>query len=355
VTRGGSVFDAMAPGAGNVVAIKVTPGALVQKGDVLATLTQPAARQTLEHAKATVVELKDEEARLARQFAAEAEAQNANLDRQRVALRGVIEAAKQRVAYYSATLEAYADLSRSGYITKQRVQENVQGKQQAEQDIKRSESELAKLDGDALEQADRRRDELMKAQLRISEAERKASEVEAQLSDTSSVLAPVAGRVTELKVSEGAVVAAGGPIASIQSGEQGLELVLYVPPEHGKKVKPGMKVRIEPATVRKEEWGTLLGEVEQISDFPATAEGMRSILQNAELVRQFTQSGPPYAARVRLKTVQGRPGHYRWSSGEGPPILITAGTLASASVTVRETRPITLVIPLLKEMSGLAQ
>jgi HlyD family secretion protein len=191
--------------------------------------------------------------------------------------------------------------------------------------------------------------------MRLSEAERNLSQLTAQFAATSVVQAPVAGRVIETKVAEGSVVTAGASIASIQSGEQGLELMLYVPPEHGKAVKPGMLVRIEPATVRKEEWGTMLGEVVSISDFPATAEGMRAILQNPQLVREFAADGPPYAARVRLEPAAASPGRYRWSSGAGPPILITAGTLAAASVTVREDRPIAFAIPLFRNMTGLAQ
>jgi HlyD family secretion protein len=355
VTLGGSVYDAMAPSTGNVAVLEAPTGAAIGKGDVIAELTQPAATQQLDHARAVVADLKDEQARLTRQFAAQEAARSANLDRQRVALHNLIEAAKQRVAYYQATVASYETLSRSGFISKQRVQESVQGRQQAEQDIKRAESDLVRLDGEALDAADRRHDELTKAQLRLSEAERNLGELTAQFAVTSVVRSPVAGRVIETKVAEGAVVTAGMSIASIQSGEQGLELVLYISPEHGKTVKPGMSVRIEPATVRKAEWGTMLGEVVSISDFPATAEGMRAILQNPELVREFTAGGPPYAARVRLRPAAGALGRYLWSSGEGPPILITSGTLAAASVTVKEQRPIALVIPLFREMTGVAR
>ncbi len=355
VSLGGSVFDAMAPAIGNVAALKVAPGATVERGDVIAELSQPAAVQQVNAARAVVADLKDEQARLTRQFAAEEAAHAANLDRQRIALHNLIDAAKQRVVYYQTTLSNYAPLTQSGFISKQKVQENVQGGQQAEQEIKKAESDLVRLDGEALDSADRRRDELTKAQMRLSEGERKLTELTAQFAVTSVVLAPVAGRVIETKVSQGAVVTAGMSIASIQSGERGLEMVLYVPPEHGKKIKPGMPVRIEPATVRKEEWGTMLGEVASISDFPATAEGMRAILQNPELVHEFTVGGPPYAARVRLMPSDTSPSHYRWSSGDGPPILITAGTLAAASVTISEQRPIAYVIPLFRKITGLAQ
>src|SRR5689334_7125030 len=88
---GGSVYDAMAPAAGNVAAIKVLPGAIVNKGDTIAELVQPAARETLENARQAAAELKEQENRLAQQFAAEEKAQQENLQRQRAALNGVIE------------------------------------------------------------------------------------------------------------------------------------------------------------------------------------------------------------------------------------------------------------------------
>jgi len=157
----------------------------------------------------------------------------------------------------------------------------------------------------------------------------------------------VSGHVTEIKTAQGSVLQAGSAILSIQSGGDGLELELYIPAEHGKKVKPGMEVQIEPSTVKKEESGTMLGRVRSISDFPATPQGMLSVLQNEQLVHQFTVNGPPYAARVVLDPSPTHAGGYRWSSGDGPDIAITSGTLVTAEVTVREQHPISLVIPLM--------
>ena len=355
VPLGGSVYDAMASVTGNVTSIAVAPGALVQKGNAIAEITQPAARQTLDHARQLVAELKEEHARLAAQFADEDAAQKASLERRRIALRAVVEAAGQRVAYNDQMLASLGNLARAGDVTRQRMQDTVQARQQAEQELRRAESDLVQLDSEGMEAANRRRDELTRAQMRVNDAERRFKELEAQIDATSSVLAPVPGRITEIKVSQGAVANAGMPIASIQSGDQGLELVLYVPPRHGKEVRRGMLAHVEPATLPKEEYGTLLGEVVSISEFPATREGMQAILQNAELVRQFTAEGPPYAARVRLLKSDSGENSYVWSSGNAPNVAITAGTLARATVTVSEDTPIALVIPLLKKATGLAQ
>lgn len=140
---------------------------------------------------------------------------------------------------------------------------------------------------------------------------------------------------------------------SIETATQGLEMILYIPPEHGKKIAPGMAVRIEPATVRQEEFGTLVGQVIEISQFPASPEGMMATLQNKELVSRFTAHGAPYAARIALRRDPRTVSGYAWSTGSGPPVTLTSGTTGSAEVTVRTEAPITLVLPLIRERTGM--
>src|SRR3546814_10105534 len=67
-----------------------------------------------------------------------------------------------------------------------------------------------------------------------------------------------------------------------------LELLLYIPPQHGKKVQAGTPLQISPSTAKREEFGTLIGTVKSISAFPVTLDGMRAALQNDELARTFS-------------------------------------------------------------------
>ena len=105
------------------------------------------------------------------------------------------------------------------------------------------------------------------------------------------MVAPSAGRIIEVRAQAGAYVTAGSPLVSTQTGVGRLELFLYLPIEHGKEVKPGMAVEIEPAAVKREEYSTMLGRVASISEFPATTQGMMAVLQNSDLVRQFSIMG----------------------------------------------------------------
>jgi HlyD family secretion protein len=148
------------------------------------------------------------------------------------------------------------------------------------------------------------------------------------------------------------VVPVGKPILSIEIAGEGLELVMYVPPEHGKEIAAGMEVRIEPATVKKEEFGTLIGRVLTVSEFPISADGMMATLQNSQLVTRFSAHGAPYAARVSLAADPNSRSGYAWTSAKGPPVVLSSGTTATAEVTVREQAPIALVLPLLRAQIG---
>jgi HlyD family secretion protein len=106
-------------------------------------------------------------------------------------------------------------------------------------------------------------------------------------------------------------------------------------------------VRIALSTVRQEEWGTLLGRVALISDFPSSPQGMAAVLQNPQLVRSFAGGMPPFEARIALFAAT-TPTGYAWSSGEGPALELTSGTTLRAGIAVRQDNPLGLILPALR-------
>jgi HlyD family secretion protein len=145
----------------------------------------------------------------------------------------------------------------------------------------------------------------------------------------------------------------GTPVIQIETEGETLEAVIYMPPDRGKNVKPGMEVRVEPTTIKREEYGSLVGRVITISEFPVTPQGMAAILHNDALVSRFSRDGAPYATRVRLENNPATMSGFRWSSGTGPPLRLSSGTLARAEVTTREQPPIDLVIPVIRRLTGI--
>jgi HlyD family secretion protein len=353
VLRGGSVFDAMAPAAGVLTRVAAV-GSSVAKGEVVATLDDTQAEQDLQHARNVLREQEQDLAQLVARFDREIAARRQVNTLQRENLNQIITAARQRRDFYSEALRTDQPAAAKGYITRRFVQETRQQVDAADQDLRRASADLLRLQAEELDLGGRRDQEVDRQQEKVNAARRAVEELTIRLARTTQITSAIAGEVTEVKAGVGTVVAAGRPILSIETEGEGIEMILYVPPEHGKKIVPGMEVRIEPATVKKEEFGTLLGRVREISPFPASPEGMLAVLQNRELVARFTRHGAPYAARIELirepKTVSG----YAWSAGRGPPVTLSSGTTAAAEITVRRQAPITLVLPFLQEKTGIS-
>ena len=352
VSRGGQVFDAMAPASGTLTTVAAI-GALVGQGDVVARLDDVRVRQDLEHAETVLREQEQQFAELVARFDREITARHKVDDQQRENLGEIIRSAEQRHSFYADELAGDQPIAQKGFITRRFVQETRQLMETAEQDERRARNDLLRIGAEELDQADRRDQEVWHQQEAVNTARRTVEELQIRLDRDTRIVSPIDGHVTELKADIGTVVAPGRPVVSIAKAGQGLELVLYISPEQGKTVAPGMEVRIAPATLNKEEFGTLIGRVLDISEFPISPQGMLTVLGNPELVKLFSVRGAPYAARVSLIPDAASPSGYQWSTGKGPPVAISAGTTASAEVTVRTQRPITLVLPLLRRQTGI--
>jgi HlyD family secretion protein len=196
----------------------------------------------------------------------------------------------------------------------------------------------------------------VRSQLRLNEAARSIELVEKQLELVSNVTSPYSGRILEVKRDRGDIVTAGTPVVNLQlSGDetQGLQAVIYVPPGTGKQVGRGMEAQISPTTAAREEFGFLLGKVTYVSEFPSTFDGMMRVLSNPALVNTLSAAGPPYAVYADLVQDRGTTSGFKWSSKKGDELKVAAGTICNVTLTVRERRPIEMVIPIIREYTGL--
>jgi hypothetical protein len=159
------------------------------------------------------------------------------------------------------------------------------------------------------------------------------------------VVAVTPGRVLELRAYRGDFVAPGAPLLTLQATDEELGAVIYVPATSGGQVAPGMTVHLGPATVRSEEYGFLLGAVRRVTEFPATAQGISALLNDPGLAAGFLSHGPVYEVRVDLVRDPRTPSGYQWTSVEGPPLSLAAGTFLDGSVIVDRQRPIGFLFP----------
>ena len=189
----------------------------------------------------------------------------------------------------------------------------------------------------------------------LNEARRQLDSLTQSKKLAATVISRFSGRVTEIKAGNGTLVGQGAPVITIErsdSGAANLEAVIYVPVGEGKKVLPKMEAQIVPSTVKREEHGFIRANIQQVSDYPATPGSMMLLLQNEGLVRDLSGQTPPTEIRATLKTAESVSG-YQWSSAKSPAIKLASGTICTAEITIDRQRPLSLVIPMLKNTLGL--
>jgi multidrug efflux pump subunit AcrA (membrane-fusion protein) len=153
------------------------------------------------------------------------------------------------------------------------------------------------------------------------------------------------GTVAEVAVNEGDIVSPGSTVICTIRRDQGrdeLSALLYVPIDSGKKVKPGMVVRITPSGADSSEDGSLMGVVMEVSPFPSSNAGIIKNIGNADVAQWISQKlgGAVVGVRVDLVRDPKSKSGYLWSSIVGNHHTITAGTSCTGVVVVKRTPPI---------------
>lgn len=102
-----------------------------------------------------------------------------------------------------------------------------------------------------------------------------------------------------------------------EASEPSYESIVFVPAGEGKKIVPGNRVEVVPATVKREEHGFIRGRVVSISELPATKLAMEAALEHPELVEVFLKR---YAPGVLLQVHVHLDEDARVSPGQAPAV-----------------------------------
>lgn len=353
ISGGGRVVEASSAAAGRLATISVIVGDRVTQGQPIAEIVQTDIQQR--HAAAVEVfrEKERQHADLIDKTKRELASKAQNFAKLETAFNQVIKATTQRIEYLTNDVKTLEDLMAKGLTTRRTLEERRRDLTDAQQRKEDTFNEILKIRTTQTDLETQRERENQTSEFALNDARRQMESAASLLTQNTQVISPVDGRVLEVKVSAGAVLAVGAPVISIESEGQKLEALIYIPAERGKNVKLGMPVRIEPSTVKREEFGTMVGTVVAISDFPMTPQGMAAVLHNDNLVTRFSKEGAAYAATVSLEPDPETVSGYRWAVGQGPPVRLTSGTLTRAEITTRRQRPLDLVVPLFKKYTGI--
>lgn len=168
------------------------------------------------------------------------------------------------------------------------------------------------------------------------------------LRELSTMRAQSDGKVLEVLANQGEIVEAGEPIFWMERPHpHDKPPVFYgtVDSELRKRLREGLKVLIEPANVSSQEYGAIIGKVEEIYPYPVSENELKQSVGNPQIVRYLLEDKKAMmqitiAPEVDPETKSG----YKWTSETGPPYEIPTGTVAKIRVVVDEQPPISYLL-----------
>ena len=398
--------------SGQLKSLNVESGECVKKDEILATIDPSAQKQQLQQqrdklaqlnqqiVKATVLRqqrtLIETEAIATERISLKQQLQDTqkltprlqdeglkNIEQQRRSLQHRLLDAEELTPILEQRLIRQRELQNQGAISEDRVLQAEQEYRQTRQDISEIQAQLQQLRVQEaelqqkylenlnsitqlkaeLEKLDTRSKQLEQDNLeatnnedhQIQEIDQAIARLEKEVSDNSFITSPHAGCILETTATVGQYINPGTRLGSLQTEDQPNQMmsVAYFRVEDGKKIQQGMPILVTPDTVQRTRFGGIVGKIVDVSSFPVTSEGANSVLGNSEVVEKLmAEGGGKIEAIAQLKLDPKSFSGYQWSSSGGPQLEITPGTTTMVRVTVEQRSPITWILPILREWSG---
>jgi HlyD family secretion protein len=353
IVRTGTVLNVVAVGSGLVTEIDVNPGDQVRANQVVARISLPEMLEKMrlaQQAMGEAIRNRDFDLKLRQEGAG---LQTDALTREKANAEREIRDLNEQSKLVADQIAVDAQLLSKGLITKQQTLATQQKLVSLAGQIETQRAKIKQIDADIFNAKAQPVQSDAQAKNAVAEMQRNLDAMHEQLEMISNVISPYAGQVVELKTVQGTLVAAGSPILSIQPQETALEVIVYLPSEKAKAVSPGMEAEVSPSIVKREEYGFIKGKVTYVADFPATPAAMMRNFENPTLVQSLVGAGPVTELRLIMDSDPNSYSGFKWSSGKGPPIKLSSGTICTALIVTHVQSPVSLLLPYVKGKLGL--
>jgi len=357
----GGVLDVVSSSQGRITRFMVKPGDWVEAGKVVAEIAQPDIGNDLEVARAELTEVQAEYHKLLDFQQRDIAVQKTYITQKRQALAQQMDFVRSRLQWLHEREALETELRSKGLIERQRVVNTKIEINNATEELGRGQNESKQLDLDESTLAITKEKERIEEEDKVATAQRRVETLQDRLQRNAELVSPYSGYIVEFKVNAGEVVDLGRALFSVLPQDhrpelgaskrpRDLQAKLYVRPEDGKKIHPGMLAQIAPSTVKREEYGFIEGRVVGIALIPSTEEGIMRVLKNRQLVQELSGGGAPFEVTVELQLDENSHNGFKWSSSKGPDSELNPGTLSDGTITVRQIRLISLAVPALEQL-----
>lgn len=344
------LFNVLSLSDGTVKEIFVRPEQHVKRGDLIAEMHDPQLDFKITAAEIKENSLSQELDRLKKQIAVEGAFQKKALESEKAAKEFTIKTLDVRIKNLKEDLEKKESLHKQGLIALNQVHQVEQQLYETEVNLETTKANLATVVSN-LEKTYRFEE------LKIKEDDlRKAQEDLGLLLLTKKfekVYSPYDGNVLGILVNKGDVVTKGAPLVWMEhnsdASDKEISHLIYgfVPIEEGKRIHLGTLVDVELSNVNIQEYGALIGKVIEVSPFAVSPDTVTKTIHNSGLAVYLTGGEKATVMiviepEVNPNTYSG----YSWTSGDGPPIKISTGTVTTIRAIVERIRPLYYLLPI---------
>ncbi|WED44427.1 NHLP bacteriocin system secretion protein [Legionella cardiaca] len=351
ISGGQKIYDAIAEDSGRLLTIEVEVGEQVKKGQKLATIKLPLLLIELENKQQSLATLQQQLDNLQSFIQKDFKLEQQNNLTLRKNWAKDLENANLHLQYLKKALDEREKLV-DKVISRQALAE-LKSNYFKEIQLR---DEISKKIADNIIEFKRRSEanqqRLVELKNRILHAQHEVTFLQKKIKVHSIIVSPIDGEVINIIGKPGEIIRSGFKVMDIEPLAETVDAVIYVPAGMGKVILKGMPAQVIPSTIKKQEYGSIVGVVDDVAGFPSSETSMMAVLSNEKLVQDFTKDGPQLYVRISLIKAN-TPSHYKWTTSKGPNMLVTNGTLCKAEIITKTQPPITLLIPVLKQFLGI--
>ena len=191
----------------------------------------------------------------------------------------------------------------------------------------------------------------------ITQQKTNINSLNATMQRTAIIKAPVAGCVVDSSTHLNEVVQPGARLFTLETTKpySKLESLGFFPAKDGKRLAVGQRVRISPASTKPQRHGGISGMIKAISPLPVRETALRKRLGHESLVNAVLdqKKGPLIEIVTSLQRDPNTESGFNWGGGPGPHLKLSSGTPTTVRVLVEERRPISYVLPILRDLTGI--
>jgi HlyD family secretion protein len=343
--RGGANKEIRALGSGIIGDLTLATNQVISVGQVVGTITAAGNNEEVNVARTKLQSLENQRMMSssdASQTVAAAEAQIARL-------RGDLDLRRLDLQRAQAEVARLEPLLAANAITTQRMES-------AKNQVSTAQSQITSVQGQIAAEENRIRSARsgpggMNSQIEVARAE--LTRVLARVGSQESIKSEVAGRVIDVRKTRGDTVQQGDVVAVLEDATATVQVVAFVAADVGKRLRKGMPTEVSPSQVKREEFGFMLAEVQDLGEFLASREAVMNRMRSSEITEKLMGKNGVIEVKAALIPATTKSG-FRWSTSEGPGFKIDGGSLVSIAIVVERKAPITMVMPFLRKTFGVA-